>query len=133
MINHLWKKLNKSDSKTNREENRWKSIGSLSHLQEIIHQSVQQPALIFKHSTRCPVSSRALSQLKAASDALTEAQIDIYYVDVIAERQLSNDISRVLDVIHQSPQAIFIKNQLVEWHDSHGAISKESLEQLTDQ
>lgn len=131
MINRLWKKLKNSKEKNRNIENRWKSIGSLSHLQEILHHSVQQPALIFKHSTRCPVSSRAYFELERATDALIKHQVDIYYVDVIADRQLSNDIARVLDVIHQSPQAIFIKNKEVVWDDSHSGVSQETLEQLS--
>ena len=131
MINNLWKKLSRSKNADSQKENRWKSIGSLSHLQELIQHSVQQQILIFKHSTRCPVSSRTYNQIEASTDVLNKSNIDIYYVDVIAERQLSNDIARVLDITHQSPQAFFIKNSEVAWHASHGQISKESLGKLT--
>ena len=80
--------------------------------------------LLFKHSNRCGVSSRAFAEFEAF---LAEHDIESGWVDVVADRALSMQISQSTGVEHKSPQALLIRDGEVEWHASHFDITKESL------
>lgn len=98
----------------------WINLTDASQINEIIENSYQEPVLIFKHSTRCSISSTALSRLERAWN-LENAKA--YYLDLIAYRPISSEISEAFQVEHQSPQALIIKNGVCVYHDSHWDIS----------
>lgn len=85
----------------------WKVLDSLEGLDAIIEASSSQPQLIFKHSTRCGISSSAKTRLEQSLEAL-EAQFAVHYLDLIAFRPVSNAIAERLGVAHQSPQVIVV-------------------------
>lgn len=60
------------------------------------------PTLLFKHSTRCPISAGALEEMEAFGG-------EFVYLDLIAHRDVSNEIARRLGVQHESPQLILVK------------------------
>ena len=51
-----------------------------------------------------------------------------YYLDLINYRDISNKVSELFNVEHQSPQVLVIDNGSCVYHDSHMAISFGSLE-----
>ena len=55
---------------------------------------------------------------------LTENDLDLYYLDLLSYRDVSNEVGYKFQVIHQSPQLLVIKNGVVVAHDSHGAINE---------
>ena len=85
-------------------------------------------ALVFKHSTRCPVSSAAWRELAAFRKAHPEAVV--YVVHVGEQRGPSNGDAAQTGVRHESPQAILLENGRVAWHDSHEGITSDALEGL---
>lgn len=85
--------------------------------------------LLFKHSTRCPVSSMAL---KRAEAFLSSTSLPCYLVNVIEARQLSNKAQEVFGVIHQSPQVLIIKNGHCAAHTSHEGIEEAWLRQYIE-
>ncbi|MFC4737580.1 bacillithiol system redox-active protein YtxJ [Bacillus daqingensis] len=85
-----------------------------------------EPFLIFKHSTTCPISSEAWSELQSYADI---SELPIYYLHVQEFRSGSADIAETYSVKHESPQALLVHNQRVLWHDSHWNITKDSLQQ----
>jgi len=54
-------------------------------------------------------------------------QVDIYYLDLIAFRSVSNKIAELLGVVHESPQLILLKEGNAVYHTSHNDISVEGL------
>ena len=50
-------------------------------------------------------------------------EIDLYFLDLISYREISNKIAEVLNVWHQSPQIIVIKNGKCIYEASHFSIS----------
>ncbi|QSE97891.1 bacillithiol system redox-active protein YtxJ [Fulvivirga lutea] len=99
----------------------WNHLTSEDQLKAAINESEETPVLIFKHSTRCSISSMALNRLERS---WSESEgIKPYYLDLIQFRSLSNQIASQLNVEHQSPQAILIKNKAVVHHSSHMGIS----------
>ena len=104
----------------------WKELISTQQLTEIIASSTDVPVLIFKHSTRCSISSMVKSQFERKWN-VSEAACEIYYLDLIAHRDVSNEIENITKVVHQSPQAIVIKNGEVIYQDSHNGIDAEQI------
>ncbi len=81
---------------------------------------------LFKHSTACPVSSRAWRQFERFSRQGHAAAF--WKVLVIEDRPLSREIARQTGVPHQSPQCILIYRREPLWHTSHWQITTAALE-----
>ncbi|MBI3856208.1 MAG: bacillithiol system redox-active protein YtxJ [Planctomycetes bacterium] len=75
---------------------------------------------LYKHSTQCGVSDTALAELEAFLELHPGA--DIRYLDLLAHRDVSNEIARRLGVKHESPQLIFLADGKVEAVLNHRAI-----------
>jgi len=119
----LFNKIFKSTSEAeNSIKISWIALTSIEQLEALILQSSLKPALIFKHSTRCGISRMALKSFERDYN-LNEENIDLYFLDLLNFRNISNAISVKLNVQHQSPQAIAVKNEHVIYHDSHYQIS----------
>jgi len=99
----------------------WISLTEVSQLEELIEVSKQKPIAIFKHSTRCGTSRMVLKYFEREFD-LTENDVQLYFLDLLKFRTLSNEISNRFNVIHQSPQLIILKNGKVVYHNSHNGI-----------
>lgn len=97
----------------------WKTLTSEEQLSEINAASAHQPVAIFKHSTRCSISSMAKARLERAAepDGLT-----FYYLDLIAHRPVSNKIADLYQVPHESPQILVIRNGECVYNESHSGI-----------
>jgi bacillithiol system protein YtxJ len=99
----------------------WIKLESPAQLEEIKDMSQQQPAFIFKHSTRCSISSTALNRLERNWKEIENLQT--YYLDLIAYRGVSNQIAEIFGVEHQSPQVLLIQNGVCTYDTSHLDIS----------
>jgi bacillithiol system protein YtxJ len=60
---------------------------------------------VFKHSTTCPISSRALIEVRAV-----RSETPMYMVNVKEQRELSDWIARKFNTVHESPQLLLIRN-----------------------
>jgi bacillithiol system protein YtxJ len=106
----------------------WIKLESLAQLQNLIKASANRPQVIFKHSTRCSISAMVFHRLDKEE---TPAGADFYYLDLIAHRDISNQIAEGFQVFHESPQILVIKNGECIYDESHHAIMMdELLEQL---
>lgn len=110
----------------------WEHLTEASQLENIIQESNQTTVGIFKHSTRCSISSTALDRLERNwAKAEQKGGLKMYYLDLIAHRDISNKIATDLGVEHESPQFILLKNGEVVYHESHYGINlDEILEQI---
>ena len=107
----------------------WIPLTNQIQLNELIAATNNKPALIFKHSTRCGISRMALKNFEKAYN-LPENEIDTYYLDLLNFRDISSDISSKLNVLHQSPQLLVIKNEVVIHHSSHSDIDTTTLKDI---
>ncbi|MFS4491503.1 bacillithiol system redox-active protein YtxJ [Maribacter sp. 2308TA10-17] len=107
----------------------WIALTSLEQLEEIEKKSISKPQFIFKHSTTCGISRMVINMFKSSYE-LTENQADLYYLDLHAFRDVSNETGYRFQVMHQSPQLLVIKNGTVVSHASHGAIAEVNLDQF---
>ncbi|MFC1607654.1 bacillithiol system redox-active protein YtxJ [Candidatus Latescibacterota bacterium] len=85
-------------------------------------------AIVFKHSFRCSVSSGAKHEFDRFAESYTQDG-KLYIVDVVNNRDLSQEISGRAGVPHQSPQVLVIKDGTVVWNASHWNINQKSLEE----
>lgn len=104
----------------------WISLTSLEQLEQIKTESKIAPALIFKHSTRCGISSMVKRQFENLFDE-EHQQIKVFYLDLLNHRDISNAIATDFNVMHQSPQLLVIDNETVVHHASHYDITETDL------
>lgn len=121
--------LKGSEENKNSVEMQWIFLTEKSQIEEIILKSATKPVLIFKHSTRCGVSRMALKNFERDYD-IEKTALELYFLDILKYRELSNEVSKSLAVHHQSPQILLIKNKSVIYHDSHYQISVETVKEV---
>lgn len=63
--------------------------------------------VLFKHSTRCGLSGSAVREVEAVASERPDAARYVF-LDLIAHRDVSDEIEKRLGVPHQSPQAIVL-------------------------
>ena len=97
----------------------WEHITEEAQIAEIIEQSKLQPVVIFKHSTRCSISSMAKNRLERVA---APENVTFYYLDLIRYRSVSNKIAEVFQVYHESPQVLLIKGGECVYDESQGGI-----------
>ena len=102
----------------------WIPLTDELQLESLKELSKQKAQLIFKHSTRCNISSVAKNRLEKNTPP---DSIDFYYLDLIHYRQLSAKIAEEFDVYHESPQILLIKNGSCIYDESHGGIIMEEI------
>lgn len=107
----------------------WVALTDKNQLDEIISLSASKPVLIFKHSTTCGISRMALKTFEREFD-FEETEIELYFLDLLNYRALSQDISTKFNVMHQSPQVLVIKNGKVIYNDSHYSISVNDIKKI---
>lgn len=103
----------------------WRQLIDLGQLNEIIAESTDKPVIVFKHSTRCGVSKMVLKQFENEFD-LNE-KITPYFLDLLEQRALSNEIANRFGVGHESPQLLLIRNGKSIYDASHSNINVEDL------
>jgi bacillithiol system protein YtxJ len=94
-----------------------------------LEESRKQPLLLLKHSTQCPISAEAFEAFRAFSGTSQAKSVRMGVVTVIEHRPVSNAIAEQLQVKHESPQALLIKDRKAVWHASHWNVTQESLAQ----
>ncbi len=102
----------------------WIPLTTEEQFEQILIKSAEKPQVIFKHSTRCGTSSMVLNRLERSE---APGNIDFYFLDLIAFRNISNRISEKLSVYHESPQLLLIKNGECIYDESHMGISMDDL------
>jgi bacillithiol system protein YtxJ len=97
-----------------------------AELKQLTEDSFRVPQIVFKHSTKCSISSMALSRVEKADDI---AGAKAWLLDLIRFRPLSNAIAEQFQVHHESPQVLVIKNGDCIYDESHMGIRPSELEE----
>ena len=105
----------------------WIHLTDEEQLKSIIDNSNEKAQVIFKHSSRCSISSVALQRLQKANHP---GEVDFYFLDLIRYRPLSNKIAEIFKVRHESPQVLVIKNGQCIFNESHLSID---MHEIVDQ
>jgi hypothetical protein len=106
--------------------NGWKNLTQISEVDDAVAHSSIKPVVFFKHSTRCSISNMALNRLKSVEPEVLETA-EFYYLDLIAHRDVSNYIAEKLDVHHESPQIVIVRDGDCTYDASHMEIEVKEL------
>ncbi len=106
----------------------WIHLTDDEQLKNIICRSQEKPQVIFKHSTRCSISSVALKRLQQAQ---APVNADFYFLDLITYRSVSNQVSSKFKVDHASPQVLVIKDGECVYDESHLSITMDDIIEQT--
>lgn len=106
-------------------------ICDISEFQQVLQRSHEEPVVLFKHSTRCSISSVALARIE--TDPGFEKNVESYLVDVIACRPLSNLIAEHFNVQHESPQVLVIFQGECIFDESHLGISAKEIIEVANE
>ncbi len=102
---------------------KWIRLTEASDLDQLIEkESFVKPVVLFKHSTRCSISAMALNRLENEWDLEEEACVPVY-LDLIAYRPISNKMADDLQITHQSPQILVVKDGKCVYNSSHSQIN----------
>lgn len=102
----------------------WIPLTSLEQIALIREKSFQKAQIIFKHSTRCHISSVVLNRLDKGD---APANSEVYFLDLLKYRPVSDAIAETFSVWHESPQILVIQNGECTYDESHMAIRLEDL------
>jgi bacillithiol system protein YtxJ len=105
----------------------WNELNHSNQLTEIDAASATNKVMILKHSTRCSISASALNRLERNWKANDNDKIKPYYLDLIANRQVSNDVAKHYNIEHESPQVLVISNGKCIYNVTHSEIRYEDL------
>ncbi|MDR4954165.1 bacillithiol system redox-active protein YtxJ [Chryseobacterium sp. ES2] len=100
----------------------WKKIESEEDLAKAIEDSFQNKIAIFKHSTSCFISRTVLKNFEKEIEN-SDQPVNVYYLDLLAHRPVSNKIAADFEIRHESPQLIVIENGKPVNNASHQDIS----------
>jgi monothiol bacilliredoxin len=93
--------------------------------QRLLEYSKTQPVLIFKHSTQCSISDQVYEEINQFVESVGDITCGV--VLVIERRDLSDAIAAELEIRHQSPQVIVIRDGKPKWDASHWSITADAL------
>ena len=107
----------------------WIQVESKDQLIENLAKKQLVYKLFFKHSTRCIISSMALKMFEREwhTDNIT---VELFFIDLIQFRSVSDELSHLSGVEHQSPQVIVFENNHVIYHASHNNINADQILKL---
>ena len=126
----LFDKVFKSDrdlAKKEIEEVPWHALTEVGQLDKIEKESEEKPVVIFKHSTRCGISRMVRNNFERNYDLPRDEKLKLYMLDLLANREVSNEVANRFGVRHESPQMIILKDRQVVHHASHQGIDLEDV------
>jgi len=101
----------------------WTALKSADQVGWLREESNHKPVLIFKYSSRCSTSRVVLDRLERNWNPERAGQLKSYFLDLITYRSVSDMISSLFDVVHESPQVLVIKNGNLIYAQSHFGIA----------
>lgn len=80
--------------------------------------------VIFKHNTTCPISKSVRGRFEQEADSIPDLR-RVYFLDLLAHRDVSDAVADQFDVPHESPQLLLIKDGKCIYNESMYNISAE--------
>ena len=115
----LFNKILGGKVKEEKETNiNWIPLNSLEQIKTIKELSKSETILVFKHSTRCGISSMVIKRFENLFDSSMN-NIKVYYLDLLNFRAISDEVGYIFQVQHQSPQLLIIRNEVAVLNVSH--------------
>ena len=106
----------------------WIQLSSVEQINDVLQNIGDKPVLLFKHSTRCSISSMAFNSFERNWSG--EVECELYYLDLLKHRDVSQKIAELTGIMHQSPQAIVIKGKEIVYDATHSGIDAKRIESI---
>lgn len=123
----VWWFLSRRNPVDERKSTPMRELTTEDELQAAFDASHQEAVFLFKHSTRCPISTDAYTAFRNYLDRAGARAVPSYLVKVIESRPVSNRIAQELGVTHQSPQLILVKGGAATWTANHYGINEDAI------
>lgn len=107
----------------------WKTIESDEALMSLIEVTNEKPVLFFKHSTRCSISTMAKHRFEQEWDN-NNSSVELCFIDLLRFRSVSNLLTELSGVQHQSPQVIVLFAGEVLYEGSHSGIQTREIRKM---
>lgn len=101
-------------------------LTTTSQLKSLLEENKDRSLVIFKHSTRCPVSAMAFAEFERFAGKHPE--VTCAFVKLIEHRDVNDLLTELSGVTHQSPQVFLYNQGELQWNASHSEIQEDSLE-----
>lgn len=111
-------------SDTNLEQ--WNVLTDEAEVAAVLEASAKRPQLLYKHSHTCGICHAAKEQIDESLDEIKK-RADTHFVNVKKSRPVSNRVAADLDVRHESPQVLIVRNGECTWHKSHWSIKGDDI------
>ena len=99
----------------------FKEIADVPSLDEFLASANGSPAILFKHSNTCGVSSRAYREMSNLSQP-------VGIVIVQHARSVSNEIEKRWSLPHETPQVLIVRAGKLVWEASHFSVKAQEVE-----
>ena len=103
-------------------ETNFNPVEDAAALERLLTHSKEEPVLLFKHSSTCPISARAYRQMQGVKSPVS-------IVVVQQSRDLSREVAARTGVQHETPQALVLRHGKAVWSASHFDITADAVEQ----
>jgi len=103
-------------------DKQFSQVADRKTLEQLMERSNEQPVVLFKHSTTCPISA-------AAHREMSKVKPEVSIVVVQTARDVSKAVAELTGVRHESPQAFVVRNNKVAWTASHYDVTAEAVEE----
>lgn len=107
------------------------SLNTIEDIDRLLERSKSHSSLIaiYKHSPTCDLSYLAKKKLER-DWSFKKDELPVYFIDVIRQRPLSNHVAQKLNIRHESPQILLIKDGVSVYDEDHMAINVEAIERF---
>ena len=99
-----------------------KELSSPSELESVF---TEKTAVLYKHSTQCPISANARREMESLLSG--GEPVPVYMVDVNDRRDVSDYVAERTGIEHQSPQVIVVRGGQAGWHADRFDITAQSV------
>ncbi|MEQ8904070.1 monothiol bacilliredoxin BrxC family protein [Ekhidna sp.] len=100
----------------------WKSLSTKDQFDQLVENSREKPALIFKHRPSSPESTHALEQLER-DWTISPENLDLYMLDVMKEKDINEVVTDMAGVINEYPQVLLFADGVTMYDESREMIS----------
>ncbi|WP_413376646.1 bacillithiol system redox-active protein YtxJ [Alkalihalobacillus sp. 1P02AB] len=108
--------------------NKIQEIQTLKQWEEIYMKSSERIAIILKYNEHCVICQRAYSEFEKFYSQYDKDSVDVYIIDVVRSKPVSKQVANDLEVTHQSPQLIIMKDFDSVWCDNHKSIELKNIQ-----
>ena len=100
----------------------WIPLEDTDQLESLVKRGAPALRVVFKHSTRCGLSSMMLRRFEATWSGQAP-DTSFYLLDLVRYRELSSALADRCQLRHQSPQVLIISQGMLVASASHGDIA----------